>query len=155
MVKRIKIFVDACMTILLILLFPTAKISPSLHIFLGFVLIPVIIIHLLLNGKWLIGSIKKLFCGKLNSKARYMLMLVVGLIVAYAICNYTGIAIYRSDLYSTSRVFMGRLDPSMQLLYVLHGVSAVACVILTVLHVKVHWGYLKSIMRGGKRQVIE
>ena len=155
MLKRIKIFVDACMTILLISLFPTAKISPSLHIFLGFVLILVLIIHLLLNGKWLIDSIKKMFCGKLNQKARHMFMLVVGLIVAYSICNYTGIAIYRSDLYFSGKVFLGRLEHSIQMLYALHRISAVACVILTVLHVKVHWSYLKSIIRGKKRQINE
>jgi len=148
MTKRIKILIDACMTILLLLLFPSAKVSPSLHIFLGYALAAVIVIHLLLNGKWLINSIKNLFSSKLNAKARYMLILVFGLIIAFAVCTYTGIAIYQSDAYSSTPMFKAVMDSSLRSLYALHGVSAAACVVLTVLHVKVHWSYIKSFISG-------
>ena len=58
--KHLKILIDVCMTILLVLLFPTARFSPILHIILGYVFIPVAVIHLILNGKWLFGAIKKI-----------------------------------------------------------------------------------------------
>lgn len=144
MKKGIKVFIDACMVILLILLFPTAKISPSLHVFLGFALAGVIIIHLLLNGKWLIFSIKNLFSGKLSSKIRYMLILSIGLIIAFTICIMTGIAIYQSNYYSSTHIFRATIDPSIRFMYGLHGASAVACIFISILHVKANMGFIKS-----------
>jgi len=150
MKKRIKILVDACMGIMLILLFPTAKVSPTLHIFLGYALIPVIVVHLLLNCKWLFSAVKNLLCGKLQPKARYMLMLVVGLMIAFAICCYSGIVIYQSDYYPLSHAYLEAINTSMRFLYFLHGISSVACVILTVFHARVHWKYIKSFTFGKK-----
>ena len=149
--KRLKIFIDVCMTILLVLLFPTARSNPTLHIILGFIFIPVVIIHLLLNGKWLFGSIKKFFSDKLNFKTQYMFLLVVGLMIAFFVCIYSGIVVYQSDAYqSFSNLNRHRRLPDtfIWFMYRLHGISAIVCVILTVLHVKVHWGYLKSFFKG-------
>ena len=142
--KALKIFVDICMVAILALLFPTAKVSPALHVFLGFAFIVVAIIHFLLNGKWLITTIRKLFSGKLNPKASYMFMLVVGLMIAFTICSYTGIVIYQSDFYTPVHTFRRTLDPSIAFAYRAHSISAIACVIFTVLHAKVHWKYLKT-----------
>jgi len=119
------------MVILLILLFITEDIL-SIHIFLGYFIIPVIIIHLLLNGKWLVNSTKKLFSGKLTTpKLRYMYVLFVGLTIAFAVCIISGIAIVE---YSAGH------------LCDLHEISAYACVVLVILHVQVHWRYLKSFL---------
>jgi uncharacterized membrane protein YidH (DUF202 family) len=144
MKKHIKILIDICMILLLILLFPTAKINPTLHIILGFVFIPVAVIHLMLNGKWILSTIKNIFAGKLNHKTSYMFALAVGLMIAFSVCIYTGIAIYRSDFYTPYHVSRRILDPSIHFIYRLHGMSAIACVVLTVLHAKVHWNYLKK-----------
>lgn len=67
MIKHVRIFIDACMVILMVLLFPTAE-NRSLHIFLGLVLAAAIVIHLLLNRKWLLNSFKNLFGGKVLSE---------------------------------------------------------------------------------------
>ena len=150
MKKRAKIFVDACMGVMLILLFPTAKVSPALHIFLGYAIIPIILIHLLLNYKWLFATVKSLFCGKSQPKTRDMLMLVVGLMIAFAVCCYSGMVIYKSDCYPLSHAYLGAVNTSIRFLYLLHGISSVACVILTVFHVRVHWKYIKSVAFGKK-----
>lgn len=146
MIKHVRIFIDACMVILLVLLFPTAE-NPSLHIFLGFVLAAAIVIHLWLNGEWVLNSIKNLFGGKLNPKTRYMLILAIGLMIAFIVCTFSGIAIYQSDYYMAGNVFAGRIDSSLQSLYGMHRISAASCIVITFLHVKIHWGYIKSIIR--------
>lgn len=146
MKKTAKILIDVCMALLLLLLFPSARISPSLHVFFGFAIIPIIIIHLLLNGKWLFTSIKNLFSGKLTPQVRYMLFLVIGLVIAFSVTLITGIALYQSNYYSpysVDRFSRGLIDPSIMFLSRLHGISALACIVLTFLHVKVHFGYLK------------
>ena len=99
--KSVKILIDVIMTILLVLLFPTARSNPALHIILGFAFIPVAVIHLLLNGKWLLGAIKKFLIGKLNPKTQYMFLLVVGLMIAFFVCIFTGIVVYQSDAYQS------------------------------------------------------
>lgn len=147
MIKYAKILVDACMAILLVLLFPSAE-NPSLHVVLGFALAAAIIVHLLLNGKWLLNSIKNLFGSKLNSKTRYILMLAIGLMIAFFVCIFSGIAIYQSDYYTSGNVLAGRINPSLQSLYGLHSISSALCIIIGILHVKVHWGYIKSFVCG-------
>jgi len=151
--KRMKILIDVCMVILLFLLFPTARFNPVLHIILGYVFISIAVIHVLLNGKWLIGVIKKLFSGKLNSKALYMFMLVVGLIIAFFACIYSGIIVYRSDVYQSLAILDSAYrrtisDPFIMFMYRLHSLSAIACVFLTFLHAIIHWGYIKSFSQG-------
>jgi cytochrome b subunit of formate dehydrogenase len=131
------------MTMLLVLLLLTGwkefpMFEPALHNIFGFTLVAVVITHILLNGRWLYGAIKNLPGRKLNSKAKYMLMLVTGLVITYFICLYSGINMY--------------LKPPTDFIYLLHGISAIACVILTVLHVHVHWGYLKSFF---KKSIVE
>ena len=128
MTQRVKILVDICLVVLLVLLFFTEDIL-SVHTFLGYALIPVIIIHLLLNGKWLVASTKKLFSGKLTSKSRYMYALFIGLTIAFSVCIGSGIAL----LYS-----------SISFMCDLHEISAYVCVALVILHVQVHWKYIKS-----------
>ena len=144
MKKRVKIFIDVVMTVLLILLFPTAKANPTLHVYLGIAFIGVAAIHLVLNGKWLLATTKKLFSGKLNPKTRYMYLLVVGLTIGFVICNYTGFVVWLSEFYTPEASVARLLDNSLHGAYRMHSVSAIICVVLTFLHAKVHGGYLKS-----------
>jgi len=133
--KRAKILVDICMVLLMIALFPTGYIYSALdlHIFLGYIIVPVVIIHLLLNGKWLVNSTKRLFSGKLNPKSWYMYKLVIGLTVTFSVCIVTG--------------FVLVLDPNPAfVMHRLHHLSALISLVLVVYHVKVHWGYLKSFL---------
>jgi cytochrome b subunit of formate dehydrogenase len=152
--KSMKIFVDVVMAILLILLIPTARGNLALHTMLGFILVFFIIIHLLLNSKWLSGAIKNQLKGKLNPKPRYtdgrdsaheynssrarpkgayMLKLVFGLMITFSICTITGIVIFLFDLRT-----------SLPFIYRLHGISGAAGIVITIFHVIVHWNYLKS-----------
>ena len=131
--KRAKILVDICMVVLLVALFPTGYIYSmlDLHIFFGYVITPIFIIHLLLNGSWLVNSTKRLFSGKLNPKSWYMYKLVIGLTVTFSVCIITG--------------FILVMDPNpCHSIHRLHHLSALVSLVLTVYHVKVHWGYLKS-----------
>jgi len=128
MTKSAKILIDICLILLLLLLFLTEDFI-SIHTFLGYALIPVIIMHLLLNGKWLAASTRKLFNGKLTWKSRYMYGLFVGLAIAFSVCIGSGIAL----LYS-----------SISFICELHEISAYICVVLVILHVQVHWKYIKS-----------
>jgi hypothetical protein len=117
------------MVMVLFLLFITARSNLTLHVILGFFFIPLVIVHLSLNGKWLVASIKNLFSGKLNPKARYMLILVVGLMSAFLLCTFSGIVLYQRDDHSMHRR---------------HTISAIAFVVLTILHAKVHLDYIKN-----------
>ena len=152
--KWLKILIGVCMTILLVLLLSTVRFSPVLHTILGYVFIPVAVIHILLNGKYLLGAIKKLLGGKLNSKTLYMFILVFALIIAFSACIYSGIVVYYSDMYQSLTIIdrhKGTMsDPFIMLMYRLHCLFAIACIILTFLHVKIHWGYIKSFFKGKK-----
>jgi len=142
--KHIKILVDICMVALMIALFPTGYIYSllDLHILFGYIIAPVVIIHLLLNGKWLVNSTKRLFSGKLSPKAWYMYKLVIGLAVAFSVCIITG--------------FILVIDPNpAHQIHRFHHLSALISLILVVYHVKVHWGYLKSYFSGKKAQAIQ
>jgi hypothetical protein len=139
-----KILIDASMIVILVLLFPTARADPILHIILGFAIIPIIALHLLFNGEWLIGSIKNLIYGKLGEKAWYMLKLIIGLMITFSICIMSGIFIYLYDYSQFGYLFTELSQDTLRLVYRIHGLSGVACLALTVFHVKVHLGYLKS-----------
>ena len=133
----------------MILMGPTAKINPSLHVGLGIAIIPIIIIHLLLNGKWLSSSIRNLSSGKITPKARYMLFLSVGLIIAFTVAIISGIASYQSG-YSVIRHGIANrraLDPSIMVLHRLHALSALACLVLSFLHAKLHWASIKNVLK--------
>lgn len=168
--KNIKIVTDVRMTILLVLLFLTGLLTfcwkyayePStdeqsvitqqkklttaieLHNILGFIFVPVVITHIILNGKWLFGAIKNLFRGKLNAKAKYMLMLAVGLVISFSLSLYSGIYMYILGYTDLPWIYEKLQELSIDPLYALHGYSSIACFILTVLHIQVHWGYIKT-----------
>ena len=141
--KRAKILVDICMVVLMIALFSTGYIHSllDLHVFFGYIIIPVVIIHLLLNGKWLVNVTKKLFSGKLSPKTWYMYKLVIGLTIAFSVCIVTGLVLV--------------VDPSIHLMHRLHHLSALISLVLTVYHVKVHWGYIKAAFSGKKARAIQ
>jgi hypothetical protein len=154
MIKKIKIFIDICMVALLILLFPALKINPSFHVIFGFILIPLIITHILLNGKWMLGSLKNLFRGKLNKKILYMFINAIMLIIAFSICIFTSIIVYQSEYYPSYRYrYMGGIDSSIMFLYRLHGISGIISIVLTIFHIKINLEYIKSFFNKENKKI--
>jgi|GEM_PF-3005279 len=139
----------------MILMGPAAKINPSLHVGLGIAIIPIIIMHLLLNGKWLGSLIKSLFSGKLSPKARYMFRLAMGLIIAFSVAIISGIASHQSGYSSIRHGIINRraIDHSIMALHRLHAISALACLILSFLHAKLHWASIKNMLKLKPRKV--
>jgi len=122
----------------------------ELHNIFGFIFVPVVITHIILNGKWLCGAIKNLFKGKLNAKAKYMLMLAVGLVISFLICLYSGIYMYILSYTDLPWIYENLQEQSIDPLYALHGYSSIACFVLTVLHIQIHWGYIKTFFKVKK-----
>ena len=145
--NRKSIFI--CLAVLMLLMGPTAKINPSLHVGLGITIIPIIIIHLLLNGKWLSSSVKNRSNGKLTPKARYMLNLAIGLLIAFSVAIISGIASYQSGYSSLAHGIANRrsIDHSIMALHRLHAISALACLVLSFLHAKLHWASIKNVLK--------
>ena len=119
----------------------------ELHNILGFIFVPVVITHIILNGKWLFGAIKNLFRGKLNAKTKYMLMLAVGLVISFSLSLYSGIYMYILSYTDLPWIYEKLQEQPIDPLYALHGYSSIVCFVLTVLHIQVHWGYIKPWFR--------
>jgi cytochrome b subunit of formate dehydrogenase len=132
----------------------TITTANELHNILGLIFVPIVITHIILNGRWLLGAIKNLFMGKLNAKAKYMLMLAVGLVISFSLCLYSGIYMYILSYTDLPWIYESMQEQAIDPLYALHGYSSIACFVLTVLHIQIHWGYIKSFFKVKKREEV-
>jgi hypothetical protein len=156
MARRIKIIIDILMVLLLVALLPTGWFNPPLHLILGIIFIPIVFIHLLLNIKWVIGSIKNILKRKVNKKSINMLLVVIALIIVFLICIFTGLALFQSDYFPSYHhvpdhpEYKTIIDHNINNLFHMHTISSLVFIVLTIIHVVQNMRVIKSYFRKKK-----
>ena len=129
-----KIIVDILLFILILVEFSRLYLPPEIHEIIGIVLIVLVIIHLILNRKY-IKSIPK---GKYNLKRSSMLIINVAFMAAFALTSVLGLL---SNQYTLTFMNIGNLST----IY-LHKISAYLCLILLGLHLGINLNALFNLL---------
>jgi hypothetical protein len=150
--KYCRIATDIAMVILFLLLQIPSRILPVfMHELFGLLIILPVAVHIMLNRRWISTTLSNMFHGKTNRNSQYLFVLVIGLLIAFIVTIISGIALSRSldgvILTHDSPVREKVLFPM-----IIHRTSSMVLVVIILLHVKVHWKYLKSIfIKRGKQ----
>ena len=129
--KNHKIIIDFCILAIFIALFATGDHGRIAHMVFGIIIIPMIVLHLLLNKKWIKTAANLFSGGKLKNKMKKMFYINVGLCIAFVILIVSGIMMYGINVLAHSHVLHG-----------LHSLSSKIFAILSIWHIKLHWRYL-------------
>lgn len=135
----IKIVVDIVMTVLFVSLLFAYNTGLAFHEIIGLSMLFLVILHLILNGKWIIRISNNLFNQDLKAKTVFMYFLDIGLLFSLLAIGVTGIMI------STVLFPIGESNPAIVLIH--KGTSYVAATMLAI-HLALH---LKYLARGFKK----
>ncbi|MDE7263366.1 MAG: DUF4405 domain-containing protein [Anaeroplasmataceae bacterium] len=154
--KIIKLFVDAVMFVLFLLLMEEHLISDGIHEWLGITLFLLFIIHLLLNIKWF----SKIGKGKYSGYRITLLVVDLNLAVAMICCIL-------SSIFVSGVVFAGLNLRGKEFGRTLHLVSTAWAFILMAIHLGLHWNmavgmtkklplskFKRSILKWGFRVIV-
>lgn len=140
--KKFRNTVDLCMFLLLILLLVTSAGSIAFHEVTGLLFALLMISHLSLNIKWIKNSIKNLLAGKLNGKSRSLFILDTALCISFIAAIIFGFMQSQAIFPSVNTSKTVHL---VHMIHRLHTISAIVSLILTILHIRMHWKYVKSL----------
>jgi len=136
--KKIRKIVDLSLFLAFILLPITSARWIAVHQITGILMLLLIIIHLYLNIGWIKNSLKNLFKGKMNKKAKRLLVLAALLAIAFTATIITGILAAQA-----LSIDGGGNHP----VHRLHTLSAIISGILVLLHIKLNWSLIKLLLR--------
>lgn len=85
-----KLLLDTAMVVVLALLYRKQAISLAFHEIAGLALMGVFIIHILLNGKWVGATVRRLFARTTPGKARLLCIVDTALLVCFALIGISG-----------------------------------------------------------------
>lgn len=139
MKKNVKMLVNICMLFIFISLFITPETNMAAHEILGVISAFLVAIHIILNWNWVKNTAKKLTGGKLNKKSRTVLIYVIGLLISIVTTVVTGLLMLPEA--------SGNIDPALG---ALHSISTKIFVVFAILHIKIHWSYIKSFFKRKK-----
>jgi hypothetical protein len=108
----------------------------AVHEWLSFAFAGTLIVHLLLHWQWIVGVTRNLF-SKARWGARLSYLLNVGIFITMVMATVTGIMISREALPA-----LGFEIEASRAWRQLHDVTANLSLILTALHVAVHWRWI-------------
>ena len=133
--SKIMIIVDAVMVVLFVGLMASLNFSIWLHEVFGIILAPVVVLHLILNWRWIKTMFAKLFRReKMPRKSRNLFILNMLLFIMTGISIVSGVMVSQALFPMTPSNFAE----------VLHGLTSDASILLSILHIRVHWSYIKS-----------
>lgn len=89
----VKIILDAAMLVTLALLYNKSAISMAFHEIAGLCLIGALVIHLALNGRWLVNVTRKFFSKASSARTRFLYLLNFFLLISFLSVGVSGIAI--------------------------------------------------------------
>ena len=132
-----KIILDICMLSLLVLMYQKRVISMHFHEVGGLVLFALFLLHNGLNWKWIKAISSKIFQRDLAPRAKVSWLVNVLLFIAMAATVITGLLMAKT------------LPTAMQGAFFVkpwHYFSAAAALILTGIHLGLHWKYLHHVL---------
>lgn len=146
--KSWRIRIDILLTLVFVLLFSQhiPALSALTHEILGIVIVFAVAAHMLLNWKRLKALVSQLRRGGSPLKSWWILFLAVGLLVLLALTLISGLVVWqRLAGAAMTRELAERQD--LRWLVDLHQNASTACIVFIVLHVQVHWQYLRAVFR--------
>jgi len=93
--NTIKLIFDICMVILMVILYKKQVISMTFHEIGGLTFLGLVLIHIILNRKWVMGVIGKSFAKKTPVKARIMALTDLLLLVDFILMGISSVMISR------------------------------------------------------------
>jgi len=121
--------IGALVTGALVLSLVSSFTNSSLHMVFGILFVAAALMHVFMNRKWLIRSIKASLCKKLKQKPKKSLLSHVGLCTVILLIAGSGLALFMLQVSGSV---------TTHLFFHLHIALAVLCVVMTVLHVHSH-----------------
>jgi hypothetical protein len=146
--KTCKIIVDIAITMIFAVLLIPRVVDTSTHELLGIIIAPIVALHILLNWKWVKATITSMRRGKATEKSQQMFRLVIGLAVSLVITIISGLLLSNALdgaalSHGLGHSMQGGIMPAMAV----HRLSSMACMVFIILHIKVHWSYIKAIFK--------
>ena len=133
----LRIILDVCMLSLLVLMYQKRVISMHFHEVGGLILFGLFLLHNSLNWKWVKGVSAKFFQRGLTPRSRVSWLVNLLLFITMAATVITGLLMAKT------------LPTAMQGAYFVkpwHYFSAAAALILTGIHLGLHWKYLHQVL---------
>jgi hypothetical protein len=135
--NKFRFWLDLAMTVVLCLLYSPESTSLPFHEIAGLVLGGALILHVLLNKKWVVTITKKIFSKDLKKKTRFSYLLNVILLIDMLAIMVSGIFISKVVLpnfrYFTNVNWMP-----------IHIVSAILGLVIVGIHIGLHWNWIKQ-----------
>jgi uncharacterized protein with PQ loop repeat len=111
----------------------------EVHELLGILIIPIVLLHLWLNRRWLKAVVPQVIKSTANEKSRKMLFFVAGLIAALAVTVISGIMLSNGlDGNAITHELSDNMRRTVMPAMVVHRLASLALMVFIVLHVKVH-----------------
>ncbi len=138
---RIRLALDGAITLAVLACLSPAMTGQAIHEWLGMAVAVPIVVHLLLNWKWIVATTRR-FLGPLPRQVRINYMLNAVLFIAMAATIFSGMMMSEVALRSLG-LSPGRM-PSMRLV---HNLATTALVWGVGLHLALHWSWVVGAVR--------
>jgi hypothetical protein len=132
----VKIILDIIMSVLLFLMYSKRVISISFHEIGGLIVCGLVLIHMGINRKWIVGVTKRLFDKSLPTKTKIGYVINSLLFISVTFIAISGIIISKS-------LFAGMFNGSAVWKSV-HYFSSAIIIILAGIHIGLHWTFIKN-----------
>ena len=141
--RALKLALDALMLVLLALMYKTRVISLSFHEIGGLALIGLFVIHHLLNARWIIATMRRLFATGTPGMVRARFIVDALLLVSFVTVGVTGVLINKT-------LFVIRVVGNAK---TLHYFASAVSILLMGVHLGLHADYLfgKTFRAGANR----
>jgi hypothetical protein len=129
--NRTKFLLDIAIFVAFLITMDPRTSGIAVHEWLTIALSATIIVHLLLNWKWIVQVTKRLFTGGLNgSRVNYILIMLSGIMISEAVIPALGFTLPENFTWRG-----------------LHDFSANISLLLMGLHLALHWNWIVSIVK--------
>ena len=145
--KTLKIIIDILMVVFLIMCIPSSRSGQVfLHVIQGTVFTLLVVIHVLLNRKWLVSVSKNLMSGKLKGNIKCQYGVDIFLMAIWGLTIITGFIAMGFSLWGVENLF-GFIR--------LHGVLARVGGVLIIVHILQHSSQIASYigLKSKKRNI--
>ncbi len=138
---KIKLALDVASTVAMLACLSPALTGQAIHEWLGMAVAVPLVVHLLLNWKWIVATTRRFF-GALPAQVRINYRLNAALFITMTATIFSGMMMSEVALRSIG-LSLGRM-PSMKLV---HNLSTAALVWVVGLHLAMHWNWVVTAVR--------
>ena len=138
---KIKLALDVASAVAVLACLSPAMTGQAIHEWLGIAVAVPIVVHLLLNWKWIVATTRRFF-GPLQAQVRINYILNAALFITMTAAIFSGMMMSEVALRSLG-LSLGR-SPSMK---TIHNLASTTLVWVAGLHLAMHWNWVVSAVR--------